>query len=255
MGFLVIGVPRRAATFVQKDVAMAKMSDTADVDYWPGYVDALTSMVKVLTFMMMLLSLTVFTITQQLSRNVVVKIAEAAGVKVEPGVPLNLIAERVMTKLSERNATDAAQASTEVAAQKSAPNVEDKVSIGRAIEETTGAVLPDFDDARDLLTLKFVAQAVKLDVPANESIDRLIQLAKTRSGSLRIVSFSGQSGSVTEQRRISFYRLMAVRQALIAGGIAKDRISTTLVDSATATDDNLVRVSLEQVTPAPDSGR
>jgi hypothetical protein len=133
--------PRGNGPFTLKEIAMAKMSDTGEVDYWPGYVDALTSMVKVLTFMMMLLSLTVFTITQQLSRNVVVKIAEAAGVQIEPGTPLNLVAERVMTKLNERNATGLASENSDVATPKSRQNLQDEASVAKANQDGTGGGL------------------------------------------------------------------------------------------------------------------
>ena len=42
---------------------MSHGSDEGD-NYWPGYVDALTSMVQVLAFVMMMLALAVFSLSQ-----------------------------------------------------------------------------------------------------------------------------------------------------------------------------------------------
>ena len=48
---------------------MAGSSEGEEENYWPGFVDALTTMVMVLTFVMMVLGIVVFTLSQNVSKN------------------------------------------------------------------------------------------------------------------------------------------------------------------------------------------
>ena len=59
---------------------MSHGSDDSD-NYWPGYVDALTSMVQVLAFVMMMLAMAVFVLSQSVSKKAVEAIA-ACGLPV-----------------------------------------------------------------------------------------------------------------------------------------------------------------------------
>ena len=47
---------------------MAHAKDDANENHWPGYVDALTTMLMVLTFVMMILGIAVFAMSQNVSR-------------------------------------------------------------------------------------------------------------------------------------------------------------------------------------------
>jgi hypothetical protein len=60
---------------------MAAGSDGEDENYWPGYVDALTTMTMVLTFILMVLGIVVFSLSQSVSRAYLEAIAEAAQVE------------------------------------------------------------------------------------------------------------------------------------------------------------------------------
>ena len=59
---------------------MAGSSEGEELDYWPGFVDALTTMVMVLTFVMMVLGIVVFTLSQNVSKNYMAAIATAVNV-------------------------------------------------------------------------------------------------------------------------------------------------------------------------------
>ncbi|MCP8940193.1 hypothetical protein NK718_16835 [Alsobacter sp. SYSU M60028] len=73
---------------------------------WPGFVDALTTMVMVLTLIMMLLGIVIFILSQGLSRRYLVQIAAAAGVEIptEGGQP-EVLARQIVKVLKARNAT------------------------------------------------------------------------------------------------------------------------------------------------------
>lgn len=59
---------------------MAGSSEGEEENYWPGFVDALTTMVMVLTFVMMVLGIVVFTLSQNVSKNYMAAIATAVNV-------------------------------------------------------------------------------------------------------------------------------------------------------------------------------
>jgi hypothetical protein len=57
-------------------------SGEAEENYWPGYVDALTTMTMVLTFIMMVLGVVIFAMSQNISKTLIQAVATAAKVKV-----------------------------------------------------------------------------------------------------------------------------------------------------------------------------
>ncbi|GGH10783.1 hypothetical protein GCM10007036_07530 [Alsobacter metallidurans] len=59
---------------------MAGAASGEEENYWPGYVDALTTMLMVLTFVMMVLGIVVFTLSQNVSKNVVAGVAQAMNI-------------------------------------------------------------------------------------------------------------------------------------------------------------------------------
>ena len=78
--------------------------DDEEGDYWPGYVDALTSMVQVLAFVMMLLAMAVFVLSQNVSKSAVEAIAKAANIDVPPDANVTQITEKVMEEIKKAQA-------------------------------------------------------------------------------------------------------------------------------------------------------
>ena len=79
-------------------------------NYWPGYVDALTSMVQVLAFVMMLLALAVYVLSQNVSRSAVVAISKAVEIKPDANATVeqllgDVLAEVARLKALAANAT------------------------------------------------------------------------------------------------------------------------------------------------------
>ena len=68
---------------------MAAASDDEDTNYWPGFVDALSTMTMMLIFLMMILSLVVVSISQSASKSQIMTIAKAAKVDLT-GAPLSI---------------------------------------------------------------------------------------------------------------------------------------------------------------------
>src|SRR4029078_1962091 len=77
---------------------MSHGSDDSD-NYWPGYVDALTSMVQVLAFVMMMLAMAVFVLSQSVSKRAVEAIAAAVNADVKPNSDMKQLTQAVMQKI------------------------------------------------------------------------------------------------------------------------------------------------------------
>ncbi len=79
---------------------MSHSSDQSE-DYWPGYVDALTSMVQVLAFVMMLLSVAIFVLSKDASKGAVEQIAKAANVSASPNATVKELTDKIMEELAK----------------------------------------------------------------------------------------------------------------------------------------------------------
>lgn len=68
---------------------MAHGSDDADTNFWPGFVDALSTMTMMLIFLMMILSLVLVSVSQNVTKSQVIAIARAAKIDVS-GSPASI---------------------------------------------------------------------------------------------------------------------------------------------------------------------
>src|SRR5262245_9279593 len=68
-------------------------------NYWPGYVDALTSMVQVLAFVMMMLAMAVVSLSQNASKKAVEAIAKAVNADVKPDSNVKQMTQSVIEHL------------------------------------------------------------------------------------------------------------------------------------------------------------
>src|ERR1700675_2059742 len=70
-------------------------------NYWPGYVDALTSMVQVLAFVMIMLALAVFVISQGVTKHSVEAIAKAVHADAKPSADMKQLTQAIMDKVQQ----------------------------------------------------------------------------------------------------------------------------------------------------------
>lgn len=80
---------------------MASASDDDEMNYWPGFVDALSTMTMMLIFLMLILSLVIVSVSQNVSRTQILAIAKAAKVETA-GTPASLenLTVQIITALS-----------------------------------------------------------------------------------------------------------------------------------------------------------
>ncbi len=235
---------------------MASSSASDEVDYWPGYVDALTSMVKVLTFIMMLLALTVSVISQQIAVGAIKKLAETVGVDIEPGQHFEQIVEKineeVAKQLPPKTPAPPAKPVLSGAPEEGAPttrtasNTEgteassgaEKGSQSTAARIAHAATGPQkgsahvTENGEQTLILKFDELGVKLEAEGKAAVEKFVKRL-IASGANRFAiraAVSSEASSITGARRLAYHRMMIVRQAMLDAGLASEFITMLLDD-------------------------
>lgn len=224
-----------------------------DENYWPGFVDALTTMVMVLTFIMMLLGLTVFSLSQNVSKILIADIAKSANVKTEPTESYKDVANRIVEMIAAQNKeiegqqrkakAEDAQRQLEERSQREAHLVlpgDQKISLAPAEMKPlqAGAVAAATDIA---LTIVFQPNAALFD----EGVRReLVSFAsQARDGDFVIRAFAVENGgTITEARRLAYYRAMMVRQEFVKSGLRPNQLTVHIDDSGDSANRSLVRI-------------
>ena len=211
---------------------MSHGSDEGD-NYWPGYVDALTSMVQVLAFVMMMLAMAVFVLSQSVAKHAVEAIAKAVNADVKPNADVKTLTQAVLDQLKrmtlEKPASAANQStlSAEVPVNKPAAQADAetdsgpekivgmRVSSARSRSDQASVEVPP-DAPR--MTLGFDDRSFKIDQARVQSLAKFVDENKVVERSQTIVinafAFSGD-GALSEARRLAYYRAMMTRKQLV----------------------------------------
>jgi hypothetical protein len=234
------------------------MSHGADEgeNYWPGYVDALTSMVQVLAFVMMLLSMAVFVLSQNAAKSAVEAIARAEQVNVPKNANVTELTEAIIEKVRKRPAMQSA--SNEMRqVDASAKGSEGKTQVDNRLTASTDARTVDgrVDSpqtsrlpmvspvdrpgppslaAEKRLAVRFEDRGFDLNAREASNVGTFVeeQLAAGKNVSLgvRAYAYSG-GGRLTEERRVAYYRALVVRAALIGRKASAGNLQIKIFDT------------------------
>ena len=266
---------------------MARRAEEEE-NHWPGFVDALSTIVMVVTFLLIILVVVIVVISQQVSPITDTQDEETTGVQVASleadlaDVTQQLIEqsktveqqEKVIEEISQtveqKNETIEEQETTiqiltesarqvEVAdlgntpqVQAETPIVETEIVVPRVDENVvTQNLRSDVETAQAVMTVLFEENAIELDEPSRtKATNFLAENAVVASGQ-KVVAMSyydADSISVSQAKRIAYYRLLSVRNALLDSGVAGANISASVqpasVESDGSSNENRVKVFL-----------
>jgi hypothetical protein len=225
---------------------MSHGSDEGD-NYWPGYVDALTSMVQVLAFVMMMLALAVFSLSQSASKHAVEVIAKAVNADVKPNDNIKQMTQAVMDRLRRLKSADStteARKPPEISAEAPAvpadaandPRSEKIVGMRfsgqRSRDNQTPVQTPsdapritvNFED-RSFRIAQERAQSMAMFVGENKVVERAQNVI------INAYAYSGD-GALSEARRLAYYRAMTARKQLVDEKVRPDSIRINVYDTA-----------------------
>ncbi len=245
---------------------MASAREEQVENHWPGYVDALTTMLMVLTFVMMILGIAVFAMSQNTSRILLEQIAKAARIELPTGAdaPVAELAARILKELERPQATPPAQPQGAPVLDETAfatPAVQtgshEAARIRSQQPAHTGAPAPASLGAgtADALIITFQPRATRLDTGALRDLDNAIRAAaalREAGGARLLARVDTTAGAVSDARRIAFYRAMLVRTRLMQAGLSAEAIRIRLVETP---DDGVAPESVRIEPAAADAAR
>jgi hypothetical protein len=226
---------------------MSHGSDEGD-NYWPGYVDALTSMVQVLAFVMMMLALAVFSLSQSASKHAVEVIAKAVNADVKPTDNIKQMTQAVMDRLRRLKSADSTteaskppEISVEAPESKPAdaanePRSEKIVGMrfsGQRPRDNQTPVQTPPDAPR--ITVNFEDRSFRIAQERAQSMAKFVDENKVVERAQNVIinayAYSGD-GALSEARRLAYYRAMTARKQLVDEKVRPDSIRINVYDTA-----------------------
>lgn len=243
---------------------MAGASAEGEVNHWPAFVDVLTTVIMVVTFLLVIMSAAVMTLSQRVMQNFKEQLIAQQKQKQEQERPRSRDAAAASDASARpRLVSPEAEAGTSVAELGAVLRSETAVGSERLTIRTRET--PDTlklqvksietpDDSKGarvqtadvLLRVDFEPNAIKYE---DENAAKVLAFlkAKARPGlTYEIWSFAPQGASVTEAQRLSYYRAAMTRNILIRAGISPAKIQTQVrVTDPASKDGHNVRVVLK----------
>jgi hypothetical protein len=207
-------------------------------NYWPGYVDALTSMVQVLAFVMMMLAMAVFSLSQSASKSAVEAIAKAVNVDVKADSNVKQLTKSVMERLDRlRDLPLADDAKPEPAPEPSPQPDAEKLATKRmaAARSQPSHAVAELPPDAPRLSVGFNERSFRLESDEAQSIVKFVDDNKAVESTQTIVvnayAYTSE-GAVSEARRLAYYRAMMARKQLIDTKLKSENIRINVNDTA-----------------------
>lgn len=235
-------------------------------DPWAGFVDVLSNILMVVIFLVVILGMAIFALSQQITKVAVENAVKAereakappaseaakappktdevaASAEPKPDIQVGAAgAFEAATALRAREADDIA-GNTNLSVRSLATKAGKEVEI--ASEDTKPVDAPVVvKQAHAFLTLKFGRGAFKIDPTASGEIQTFLSADKaTGDNKLEVRAFAQSTvGSVSEARRIAYYRAMQTRSELLRSGVAANRIEVKIRESLSPEEIDVVRI-------------
>ncbi len=244
---------------------MAGASADGEVNHWPAFVDVLTTVIMVVTFLLVIMSAAVMQLSQRVIANfkqqLIQQQVQNAG-KPGKGAAASAVAcaSGAPAVLSPRDAA-AGTTVAELGAVLRSPTVTDgaeRLSIRtrdtadtlalqvKAIERPDDAKGVEIKTADTLIKIGFAATAATYDEANSGRVIGFVK-GKAKPGTkYEIWSLAPQTRSQSEAQRIAFYRAAMTRNLLLRAGIAAADIATQIqVTDPAAPDGHMVRVVIK----------
>lgn len=246
---------------------MAGGGAEGEVNHWPAFVDVLTTVIMVVTFLLVIMSAAVMVLSQ--------RAVEAAKREIEKKYEKMKDADPVKAAASQAANSDGldknkisspvdAEAGSSIASlgsilkSEELVNGQEKLTIRtretpdtmkvkvKALEEENSAKGVEVKIADVLLRVDFEPMAVRYDDANAKAVMGFLK-SKMRPGmKYEVWSFAPQISSLSEAQRLAFYRAAMTRNLLIQAGINPSDVNTQVrVTDPTSKDGANVRVVLK----------
>lgn len=238
---------------------MAGASADGEVNHWPAFVDVLTTVIMVVTFLLVIMSAAVMQLSQRVIANFKQQMIQQEQKQAKDGKPV-ACAPGTATVLSPRDA-EAGTSVAELGAVLRSPDVingAERLTIRtretpdtlklqvKAAEQADDSKGVEVKTADTLLKISFAPNAATYDEANTARVIGFLK-SKARPGTkYEIWSFAPQTRSVSEAQRVAFYRAAMTRNLLLRAGLAPADVTTQVrVTDAASADGHMVRVVIK----------
>ena len=241
---------------------MAGASADGEVNHWPAFVDVLTTVIMVVTFLLVIMSAAVMQLSQRVIANFkqqMIQQEQKQHAASKDGKPVACVPGAAAV-LSPRDAA-AGSSVAELGAVLRTPdaiNGAERLTIRTretpdtlklqvmAVEQADDAKGIEVKTADTLLKIAFAPTAVTYDDANSGRVISFVR-GKARPGmKYEIWSFAPQTRSISEAQRLAFYRAAMTRNLLLRAGITPADVSTQIrVTDAASEDGHMVRVVIK----------
>ena len=244
---------------------MAGASADGEVNHWPAFVDVLTTVIMVVTFLLVIMSAAVMQLSQRVIANFKQQLiqqeqkAQHIGKDGKPALAA-ACAPGSVAVLSPRDA-EAGTSVAELGAVLRSPTVTDgaeRLSIRtretpdtlklqvKAAEQADDTKGVEVQTADTLLKVAFAPTAATYDEANSARVISFLKIKARPGTKYEIWSFAPQTRSVSEAQRIAFYRAAMTRNLLLRAGLAPTDVTTQIrVTDAASADGHMVRVVIK----------
>lgn len=245
---------------------MAGASSEGEVNHWPAFVDVLTTVIMVVTFLLVIMSAAVMVLSQRTLENFKAQIeakenkskdadeSKAASASANsPGQQNN----RILSPADAEAGTSVAELGS-ILKSETLINGQEKLTIRtRETPDTMKIKVKAFENADDtkgvevktadvLMRVDFDPMAVRYDEANSKQVLSFLNSRKQPGMKYEIWSFAPQTSSISEAQRLAFYRAAMTRNLLIQAGIKPADINTQVrVTDGSSKDGANVRVVLK----------
>ena len=233
---------------------MARRAEEEE-NHWPGFVDALSTIVMVVTFLLIILVVVIVVISQQVNpetdqneaaqsdtqvAELEQKIAEITEVVAEQTQTIDA-QEKTIQEMSQQAAQ--AESTPSVVAdagdteniQAQTPIVETEIVVPRVDQSSVVRDLrSEIETAQAVMTVLFEENTVELDEGSREKALQFLEENSVIATGQKVVAmsyFDADSISVSQAKRTAYYRLLSVRNALLESGVEPENISASVQES------------------------
>ena len=221
---------------------MAGGSSTREQNYWPGFVDALTNVVLVMVFVIVVFAISMFGALIKLSnahlqRNLAERIHEK-----NQSIALSLQEAKAEAKREHDRAEHLQQENQRLySALMSQPHASGNARPRQARAETSAAVV--ISGKMPNINVSYALGVTALEKKLVQSLDDLIGDFDQAGQWHVLLQATMAEPAPSEARRLGFYRIAFIRDHLVAQGVLPQHIETVILD--TPSPDNRSHVDIQ----------
>lgn len=241
-------------------IFVAGASAEGEVNHWPAFVDVLTTVIMVVTFLLVIMSAAVMVLSQRTLQNFKAQIEakqksaqdDAAGANGK-GAKSQTATQQVTAEAGSSNAelgdilrTDKPINGSEALTIRTRETADTLKIQVKAMEQPDDSKGVEVKTADVLLKVSFEPMAVRYNDETSKQVLDFLQIRQAPGMKYEIWSFAPQNSSITEAQRLAYYRAAMTRNLLVRAGIKPADIYTQIrVSDPASKDGHNVRVVLK----------